>query len=76
MLLHLIDGGKLDLDKDLVLQFDSLDLEKDATNQTIRESRELSTYGIETNIDMRQLERIKQLILNVQKESIRILAQK
>lgn len=72
-LLSLIDEGKLNLDKDLVNQFDTLDVEKNIVNPTIRESREISTYGVETSIDLQQLRRIKELILKVQIETIRVL---
>ena len=73
VLLTLIHEKKLDLDKDLVTQFDTLDAEKNITNPTVRESRELSTYGVETSIDLQQLQKIKGLILKVQRETIRIL---
>ena len=73
ILLTLINEKKLDLDKDLVSQFDTLDVEKDITNTTARESRELSTYGVETSIDLQQLKKIKELILKVQRETIKIL---
>ena len=73
VLLTLINENKLNLDKDLVTQFDTLDVEKSITNPTVRESRELSTYGVETSIDSQQLKRIKELILKVQRETIRIL---
>lgn len=72
-LLALINEKKLDLDKDLVTQFDTLDVEKNITNPTVRESRETSTYGVETGIDLQQLKRIKELIIKVQRETIRIL---
>ena len=71
----LINDKKLDLDKDLVTQFDTLDVEKNITNPTVRERRELSTYGIETSIDLPQLKIIKKLILEVQRETIRILGE-
>ena len=73
VLLTLINEKKLDLDKDLVTQFDTLDVEKNITNPTVRESREISTYGVETSIDLHQLKKIKELILKVQRETIRIL---
>jgi len=73
VLLTLINDKKLDLDKDLVTQFDTLDVEKNITNPTVRESRELSTYGVETSIDLQQLKKIKELTLKVQRETIRIL---
>ena len=73
VLLYLINEKKLDLDKDLVTRFDTLDVEKNIINLTIRESRELSTYGVETSIDLQQLKKIKELILKVQRETIRIM---
>jgi len=73
VLLSLINEKKLDLDKELDTQFDTLDVEKNITNPTIRESRELSTYGVETSIDLQQLKKIKELILKVQRETIKIL---
>lgn len=72
-LLTLINEKKLDLDGDLVTQFDTLDVEKNITNPTVRESRESSTYGVETSIDLQQLKNIKELIIKVQRETIRIL---
>lgn len=75
VLLTLINEKKLDLDKELVLQFDTLDVEKNVTNPTLRESRELSTYGVETSIDLQQLKKIKVLILQVQRETIRMLGE-
>ena len=71
----LINDKKLDLDKDLVTQFDTLDVEKNITNPTVRERRELSTYGVETSIDLEQLKKMKELILKVQRETIRILGE-
>jgi hypothetical protein len=53
--------------------FDTLDAEKNITNPTIRESREISTYGVETSIDLQQLKKTKELALKVQRETIRIL---
>lgn len=73
VLFTLIHEKKLDMDKDLIAQFDTLDVEKNITNPTIRESRELSTYGVETSVDLQQLKKIKELILKVQRETIRIL---
>ena len=73
VLLTLINEKKLDLDKDLVTQFDTLDVEKNIINPTVRESRELFTYGVETSIDLQQLKKIKELILKVQRETIRIM---
>jgi len=75
LLLTLINEGKLNLDRDIVTQFDTLDVEKNITNPTVRESRELSTYGVETSIDLQQLQKIKELILKVQRETIRILSE-
>ena len=71
----MINDKKLDLDKDLVTQFDTLDVEKSIASPTVRESREISTYGVETSIDLQQLKRIKELILKVQRETIRILGE-
>src|SRR3990172_4171469 len=45
VLLTLIKEGRLNLDKDLVARFDTIGAEKDITNPTVRESREISTYG-------------------------------
>ncbi len=73
VLLTLINENKLDLDKDLVMQFDTLDVEKNIINPTVRHSRETSTYGVETSIDLKQLERIKELIITMQRETIRII---
>ena len=67
--------NELDLDKDLVTQFDTLDVEKSIVNPTVRERREISTYGVETSIDLQQLKKIKELILKVQRETIRILGE-
>ncbi len=75
VLLTLINEKKLDLNKDLVTQFYTLDVEKSIANPTVRESRELSTYGVETGIDLQQLKKIKELILKVQRETIRILGE-
>lgn len=75
VLLSLIQEKKLDLDEDLVMQFDTLEVEEDITNSTVRKERELSTYGVETSIDLEKLKKIKELILKVQRETIRILAE-
>jgi uncharacterized protein (UPF0332 family) len=72
-LLILIDEAKLDLDKDLVTQFDTLDAEKGLSSPTVRVRRELSTYGVETSVDVHQLRNLSELILRVQRETIRIL---
>ncbi len=74
-LLSLIEQKKLNLDKDLILQFDTLEAEKDVTSPTIRMERELSTYGVETSIDLQQLRQVKELIVKVQRETIRVLAE-
>ena len=74
-LLKLIEDKKLDLDKDIVLQFDTLDVEESLANPTVRHEREISTYGVETSIDLEQLKKIKELVLKVQRETIRILAE-
>ena len=79
VLLTLINDKKLNLDKDLIAQFDTLDVEKDIASPTapttIRTNREVSTYGVETSIDLQQLKNIKELILTVQRETIRILGE-
>ena len=74
-LLKLIEDKKLNLGKDLVLQFDTLDVEDNLNNPTTRQDREMSTYGVETSIDLKQLNKVKELILKVQRETIRILAE-
>ncbi|MBI4918473.1 hypothetical protein HY837_00975 [archaeon] len=73
VILKLIEEGKIDLDKDLISQFDTLEPEKNITTSTIRELREASTYGVETSVDLKKLETIKQLIVKVQRETIKIL---
>lgn len=73
VLLTLINEKKLGLDKDLVTQFDTLDMEKNFMNPTVRENRELSTYGVETSINLQQLKKIKELIVKIQRETIRLL---
>ena len=75
VLLTLINEKKLDLDNDLVTQFDTLDVEENLASPTIRMEREVSTYGVETSIDLEQLKKIKGLILKVQRETIRILSE-
>ena len=75
VLLKLIEDKKLNLDKDIVSQFDTLDVEENLTNPTVRREREISTYGIETSIDLEQLKKIKELVLKIQRETIRILAE-
>lgn len=75
VLLTLIEQKKLNLDKDLVMQFDTLDIEENAINPTVRMEREISTYGVETSIDVQQLKKIKKLIIKVQRETIKILAE-
>ena len=75
VLLNLIDQKKLNFEKDLILQFDTLEVEKDMTSPTIRMEREVSTYGVETSIGQKQLTHIKELIIKVQRETIRVLAE-
>lgn len=75
VLLNLIEQKKLNLDKELVLQFDTLEVEKDMTSPTIRMEREISTYGVETSIDLQQLKHVKEMIVKVQRETIRVLAE-
>jgi len=71
----LVEQKKLNLDKEIVLQFDTLEAEKDITIPTIRMEREISTYGVETSIDLQQLKHIKELIVDIQRETIRLLAE-
>ena len=73
VLLTLINEKKIYFDKDLITQFDTFDVEKNIINPTVRESREISTYGIETSINLHELEKIKELILKIQRETIKIL---
>ncbi len=75
ILLSLIDQKKLNLDKSLVLKFDTLEIEKDMMHPTVRMKREISTYGVETSIDLQQLKNLKELIVTIQRETIRILAE-
>lgn len=72
-MLNLIDEKKIEMDRDFVIKFDTLDVENNTTNPTVRESREISTYGIETSVDLKRLNNIKELIVKVQKETIKIL---
>jgi uncharacterized protein (UPF0332 family) len=74
VLLTLIDEKKLALDKDLVLQFDTLDPENKVMS-TARANRETATYGVETSIDLNQLKKVKELVLKVQRETIKILGE-
>ena len=75
VLLSLIEQEKLKLEKDLVLQFDTLEIEKDIASPTIRMEREFSTYGVETSIDSQKVKNVKELIVKVQRETIRILVE-
>ena len=75
VLLTLINEKKLELEKDLITQFDTLDVEENLASPTIRMEREVSTYGVETSIDLEQLKKIKELIIKVQRETIRILGE-
>ncbi|MBU0627615.1 MAG: HEPN domain-containing protein [Nanoarchaeota archaeon] len=74
VLLKLIEENKLDFDKDLILQFDTLDVKKETESPTIRQSRETSTYGIKTEINTGQLARLKELAIKIQKETIKVLS--
>ena len=65
VLLNLIEEKRLNLDKDLIMQFDTLDVKESLTNPTLRHEREISTYGVETSINLKQLNKIKKLILKV-----------
>lgn len=73
-LFNLIDDKKLELDKDLILQFDTLEVDKEATKATVRERREISTYGVKTEIDAGELDKVKELIKKTQIETIRVLS--
>ena len=75
VLLALIEQKKLNLDKDLVVQFDTIEIEKNIASPTIRMERELSTYGVETSIDLQQLTHIKELVVKVQRTTISLLAE-
>ncbi len=75
VLLSLIEQKKLNIDKDLILQFDTLDVEASLVSPTVRLERELSTYGVETTVDLAQLKKIKSLVVTVQRETIKILAE-
>ncbi|MBI4139785.1 hypothetical protein HY483_02375 [Candidatus Woesearchaeota archaeon] len=74
VILSLIDNGNISLDKDIVLQFDTLDVEKRAISSTIRMDREIATYGVDTSIDLKELNNVKDLIIKLQRETIKILA--
>ncbi len=73
VILSLINDDKLEMDKDLVLQFDTIEAEKSITNPTVREWRELSTYGVKSSVDREQVKKLKELILKVQRQTINIL---
>lgn len=70
----MIQEKKIDLNMDLVMQFDTLDAHSSLTSPTVRSSREQSTYGVETSIDIKQLENIKRLSIKMQQETIKIIA--
>jgi len=74
-ILSLIKNEKISLDKDIIFQFDILDVEKSTLSPTIRMERELATYGVETSINLKQLQKVKELIVKVQRETIKILAE-
>lgn len=73
-LIKLIEDKKIEFDKDLILQFDILDVDKEAASTTVRQSREISTYGVKSKVDAKQLERVKDLIIKVQRETIKLLS--
>lgn len=73
VLLKLIEEEKLDLKKDLVLQFDTFDSNKEVLQSTIRDMRENFTYGVKSEIKIDDLNRIKFIIKEVQKQSIKII---
>ena len=74
VMLDLIEQKKIDMDKDFVLQFDTLDVEKDIITSTVRSEREFSTYGVETSINLEQLKKIKELVIKIQRETIKIIS--
>lgn len=74
VLRKLIEEKKLEFEESLVLQFDTLENEKNLTTPTLREKREVSTYGVETSINLEQLKKIKELIIAVQRETIKALS--
>lgn len=74
VLLKLIDDKKLDLDKDLILQFDTLEVDKEAAKPTIRQEREISTYGVKSAIGTKELDDVKEIIKKVQRETINVLS--
>lgn len=73
-LIKLIEDKKIEFDKDLILQFDILDVDKEAASTTVRQSREISTYGVKSKVYAKQLERVKDLIIKVQRETIKLLS--
>lgn len=72
-LIKLIEDKKLEFEKDLILRFDTLDADKEAVSATIRQSREISTYGVITGIGAKELEQVKELVIKVQRETIKAL---
>jgi len=72
-ILNLIDEKNLDIDRDLILQFDTLEADQEATSPTVRQSREVSTYGVSSTIDTKRFDEIKDLIKKVQRSTIKIL---
>jgi uncharacterized protein (UPF0332 family) len=73
VILNLIEHNKLDLDKNLVLKFDTFEVGNEMTSSTVRTQRELSTYGVKTSIDLEKLKEIKEIIIQIQRETIKIL---
>jgi len=74
VLLHLIDQKKLEFSKEIVLQFDTLEPEKNIITHTLRFEREESTYGVKTTIKLEQLKKIKELVVKTQRETIKVLS--
>jgi len=72
-ILNLIEQKKLNFEKDIIFQFDTLETEKNIESPTARMEREQTTYGVQTSIDLKQLQKMKQLILTTQRETIKIL---
>jgi uncharacterized protein (UPF0332 family) len=73
LILSLIDDNKLKFDKEIVLSFDSLNQDDNLTSTTIRNDREISTYGVETSIDFKKIRNIKEIILRTQKQTIKAI---
>ena len=73
VLLKLINDGKIKFDRDLILQFDTLEVDKETISPTVRQCRELSTYGVTSSVDVKQLDEVKELIKKIQRSTIEVL---